>query len=60
MRPSIAEMIMEDRTTRGVKWNNGVSNNNVTITANAMTMFDTAVLHPALKFTADRENGPTT
>lgn len=28
------------------------------MTAIAMTMFETAVLHPALKFTADRENGP--
>lgn len=28
------------------------------ITAIAITMFETAVLHPALKFTAERENGP--
>lgn len=30
----------------------------MSITAVAMTMFDTAVLHPALKFTAVREKGP--
>lgn len=28
------------------------------MTAIDITMLDTAVLHPALKFTADRENGP--
>ena len=30
----------------------------MTITAAAMTMLEPAVLHPALKFTAVRENGP--
>jgi len=48
MSPSIADTIMADSTTRGVKWNKGVKNNNVNITAIAIIMFDAAVLHPAL------------
>lgn len=33
-------------------------NNSVTSTAEAMTIFDTAVCAPALQLTADRENDP--
>lgn len=59
MMPTMATIIMEERTTSGVYWNNGVKNNSVIIITIAMIILETAVLHPALKFTALLENGPT-
>lgn len=42
----------------GVKYNSLVKHCSDMITVMAMTMFDTGVSQPALKFTAVRENEP--
>lgn len=58
MSPGKAERITEARIANGVKYNSLVINSNVIITVIAITIFDTTVSHPALKFTAVLENEP--
>lgn len=58
MSPGRAEMITEARIATGVKYKSFVKNSRQMITVIAITMFDTAVSQPALKFTALRENEP--
>lgn len=55
----MADMIMADKATRGVYLNREAKNRSVSAMQIAITMFDIAVLHPALKFTAVFENGPS-
>lgn len=57
-RPMTAVTMIAPNTRLGVYWNNGIKKSSVTITVTAMIMFETAVLAPALWFTADRENAP--
>lgn len=57
-RPITAAIIMEDRTAIGVYLNNGVMSNRASNTTMDKTKFDTAVLQPAMKFTAEREKDP--
>lgn len=49
---------MEARIAVGVKYKSLVKNSSDMVTVMAMTMFDTGVSQPALKFTAVRENEP--
>lgn len=58
MRPATAVTMIAPNITFGVYWNSGIRKSNVTITATDITMLETAVLAPALWFTADRENEP--
>lgn len=58
IRPITADMIIEEIIAFGVYLNNGVISSNVNNTTKDITMFETAVLQPAMKFTADRENDP--
>lgn len=58
IRPMTAVTMMAPNITFGVYSNSGISNSSVTITVTAITTFETAVLHPALWFTADLENAP--
>lgn len=58
IRPMTAEMMMEERMAFGVYSKRGVMNNNVKSTTMDITMLETAVWDPAMKFTADRENEP--
>lgn len=53
-----AEMMMEERMAFGVYSKRGVRKRRVRSTTMDITMFDTAVWHPAMKFTADLENEP--
>lgn len=53
-------MMMDASMALGVYLNNGVISSRVSKTTKDITMFDTAVLHPAIQFTADRENDPAT
>lgn len=57
-RPTTADMMMEARIALGVYLNNRVISSSVRKTTPDITMLDTAVLHPAMKLTADRENDP--
>lgn len=50
--------MIEARIAVGVKYKSLVSNSSDIITVSAITMFDTTVSHPALKFTAVLENEP--
>ncbi|KAM0003270.1 hypothetical protein Hdeb2414_s0290g00858711 [Helianthus debilis subsp. tardiflorus] len=59
-RPMTAVTMIAPNTRLGVYRNNGIKNRSVTITVTAMMMLETAVLAPALWFTADRENAPVT
>jgi hypothetical protein len=51
--------MIAERTAMGVKYKSLVNNSRDMITVMAITIFDIAVSHPALKFTALRENEPT-
>ena len=53
-----AAIIIEASTAFGVYLNSGVMTSRVSNTTMDMTMFDTAVLQPAIKFTAEREKDP--
>ena len=50
--------MIEARIVMGVKYKSLVSNSSDTSTVMAITIFDTTVWQPALKFTAVRENEP--
>lgn len=50
--------MMEARMAFGVYSKRGVRKSSVRSTTMDITMFDTAVWHPAMKFTADREKEP--
>lgn len=50
--------MIEARMAMGVKYKSLVSNSTDKITVRAITIFDTTVSHPALKFTAVLENEP--
>lgn len=56
--PGRADKIIEARIAKGVKYKSLVNNSSDTSTVMAMTIFDTAVWHPALKFTAVLEKEP--
>ena len=56
--PGRADRIIEARMAIGVKYNSLVNNSSDKNTAMAITMFDTTVSHPALKFTAVLEKEP--
>lgn len=56
--PGRAERIIEARMAMGVKYKSLVNNTSDTSTVMAITIFDTTVWHPELKFTAVRENEP--
>lgn len=58
IKPMTAEIMMEERIAFGVYLKRGVRNSNVKSTTMDITMFETAVWHPDMKFTADRENEP--
>ena len=58
MSPGIAERIIEARIAVGVKYKSFVKNCKDINTVMAITMLEMAVSHPALKFTAERENEP--
>lgn len=58
IRPMTAVTMMAPKMTLGVYWKSGMRKRSVTITVTAMTMLDTALLQPALWFTADLENAP--
>nr|KYP60541.1 hypothetical protein KK1_022948 [Cajanus cajan] len=58
-RPSTAAIIIEASTAFGVYLNSGVMSNSVNNKTMDITMFETAVLQPAMKFTAEREKDPT-
>lgn len=51
-------MMMAARIAFGMNLNRGVITINVNKTIIDMTMFETAVWQPAMKFTAERENDP--
>lgn len=53
-----AFMMMAARMAFGVYLKRGVMNSNVSNTTMDITMLETAVWQPAMKFTADRENEP--
>ncbi len=53
-----AAMMTDARMVLGVYLNSGVRAFKTTITTSAITMFDTVVYAPALKFTADLEKEP--
>lgn len=57
-RPTTAVMMMEASTAFGVYLNNGVMSTKVRRTTQDITMLETAVLQPAMKFTAEREKDP--
>lgn len=58
IRPRTADIMMAARIAFGVYLKSGVMNSKVRATTMAITMFETAVSTPAMKFTADRENEP--
>lgn len=58
INPSTAVIMMEANIAFGVYLNNGVMNSRVNKTTKDMTILETAVLHPAILFTADLENDP--
>lgn len=58
MSPGKADRIIEANMATGVKYNSLVQNSSDISTVIAITMFDTAVSQPALKFTAVLENDP--
>lgn len=58
MSPGRAERIIEARIATGVKYKSLVSTCNDMITVIDITMLETKVSQPALKFTAVRENEP--
>lgn len=58
IKPITAHMIIEASIAFGVYLNSGVMTSNVNNTTKDITMLDTAVLQPAMKFTAERENDP--
>lgn len=53
-----AEIMMAERIAFGVYLKMGVINSKVRNTTQDMTMLETAVLQPAMKFTAEREKEP--
>ena len=57
-RGNTAAMMIEASTAFGVYLNNRVMSSNVRRTTQDITMLATAVLQPAMKFTAERENDP--
>ncbi|KAK7850054.1 hypothetical protein CFP56_001640 [Quercus suber] len=57
-RGNTAAIMIEASTAFGVYLNNGVMSSNVRRTTQDITMLATAVLQPAMKFTAERENDP--
>lgn len=57
-RLTTADMMMAARIAFGMNLNRGVITINVNRTIIDMTMFETAVWQPAMKFTAERENDP--
>lgn len=58
IKPITAHIMIEASMAFGVYLNSGVMSSNVKNTTQDITMFETAVWHPAMKFTADRENDP--
>jgi hypothetical protein len=58
MSPGRAERIIDARIAIGVKYKSLVNNCNDIITVIAITILETKVSQPALKFTAVRENEP--
>lgn len=58
IRPITAVTMIAPKITFGVYWKSGMSKRSVTITVTAIMMLETAVLQPALWFTADLENAP--
>lgn len=58
IRPGRADRMIEARIAIGVQYNSLMKNSNDISTVMAITIFDTVLSHPALKFTAVRENEP--
>jgi len=58
MRLMTAEMMMAERMAFGVYLKSGVMNSRVKNTTTDITMLETAVWQPAMKFTAEREKEP--
>lgn len=58
IKPITAHMMMEASMAFGVYLNSGVMTSSVKNTTQDITMLDTAVLQPAMKFTAEREKDP--
>lgn len=58
MSPGRADRIIDARIAIGVKYKNRVNSSSDKKTVTAMTIFETAVSHPALKLTAVLEKEP--
>lgn len=58
MSPGRADRIIDARMATGVKYNSLVSSSNEIKTVMDMTILETVVWQPELKFTAVRENEP--
>lgn len=58
MSPTTADRMMEANIAFGVYLNSGVITSRVSNTTIDITIFETAVLQPAMKFTAEREKDP--
>lgn len=56
--PATADIMIAARIAFGVYLKRGVMNSKVKNTTQDITIFETAVSHPAMKLTADRENEP--
>lgn len=57
-RPTTAAIMIEASTAFGVYLNNGVMSSKVRSTTQDITILETAVWQPAMKFTAEREKDP--
>lgn len=58
MSPTTADIMMEANIAFGVYLNSGVITSRVSNTTIDITIFEIAVLQPAMKFTAEREKDP--